>query len=408
VGVDPTSGEVSCAADIDTDSLAQVQSCQDGQSLVWRQEHWTCASGPAPDYAVFGSCTNEGDKVVGVDSTTGEVICGADVDTDTDSLADVGACNDGQLLEWQGGAWTCATPSVVDEATVDGWVANNGYATVAVQNEVVAARGGEGSLDARLAASDARMAAMEARLADLEAAECPPGLGFAYEVAADGFPICTRPLFGAPDEMVRVGDYWIDRYESNACGVGVLGGPTGGDEMGGATTEAWACSRAATNPQASITWFQAAQMCANAGKRLCTNAEWQTAVSGTPDPGATTEDGDCNVSLAGPVNTGSQSLCVSRFGAYDMVGNLREWVADWHGKDSATNELVTSATYGDDYMYDVSPADYQGAGQNFPAAAIRGGSWDSGASAGAFALYVSDAPSLTRTIIGARCCAGGR
>lgn len=42
----------------------------------------------------------------------------------------------------------------------------------------------------------------------------------------------------------------------------------------------------------------------------------------------------------------------------------------------------------------------------FPAAAIRGGNWDNGTDAGAFALNLNNAPSNASTNIGARCCAG--
>src|SRR5262249_54581803 len=37
-------------------------------------------------------------------------------------------------------------------------------------------------------------------------------------------------------------------------------------------------------PSRSITWFQAAALCRHARKRLPTNAEWQAAALGTPDP----------------------------------------------------------------------------------------------------------------------------
>ena len=47
----------------------------------------------------------------------------------------------------------------------------------------------------------------------------------------------------------------------------------------------FAVSLAGVTPSARITWFQAQAACANAGKRLPTNAEWQVAVAGTPDPG---------------------------------------------------------------------------------------------------------------------------
>jgi formylglycine-generating enzyme required for sulfatase activity len=83
-------------------------------------------------------------------------------------------------------------------------------------------------------------------------------------------------------------------------------------------------------PSSRITWFQAQQACFNARKRLPSNAEWQGAVAGTPDPGPDNGTTDCNTdSVHAAVNTGSRSACVSRFGAFDMVGNLYEWVADW-------------------------------------------------------------------------------
>ncbi|MBI2894280.1 MAG: SUMF1/EgtB/PvdO family nonheme iron enzyme [Deltaproteobacteria bacterium] len=459
------SGIVACSVDRSRTAdpaevpTASALGCADGQVVEWRDGAWACATPAAGDYSAFGSCPEAGDKVVGVDPASGEVICSAEsestdtlgelacaggqvpkwdggagewgcgddlqTDPETDSLAAVGACAGGQVLEWQGGAWGCGEDddTGLDQAAVEAIVANSGFASeealaavgadvTAVEGEVDAARGGQASLDARLLAMDARMAAMEARLVVLEDALCPPGFTYA---PADGYDICTRTVdFGAgavTDEMAKVGDFWIDRYETSTCpGSGGLGGVSGGDENGGETTVAAACSVASATPQGSITWFQAAQMCANAGKHLCTNAEWQTAASGTPDPGATTEEEECNVSSDGtPAATGSHTDCVSRFGAYDMAGNFWEWVADWHGKDSSTNGLTSGATYGSDAMYDVSPADSQGvAGQDFPAAAHRGGSWLDGAASGAFALNLGGAPSWLSANTGARCCAGGR
>ncbi|MGH7341907.1 MAG: cyclic nucleotide-binding domain-containing protein, partial [Candidatus Rokuibacteriota bacterium] len=50
----------------------------------------------------------------------------------------------------------------------------------------------------------------------------------------------------------------------------------------------------------------------------------------TPDPGPDNGTTDCNTAsafFASP--TGSRSSCVSTRGAFDMVGKLWEWVADW-------------------------------------------------------------------------------
>src|SRR5262245_8575377 len=46
----------------------------------------------------------------------------------------------------------------------------------------------------------------------------------------------------------------------------------------------FAVSLGSVTPSADITWFQAQEACANAGKRLPTNAEWQVGANGTPDP----------------------------------------------------------------------------------------------------------------------------
>lgn len=92
----------------------------------------------------------------------------------------------------------------------------------------------------------------------------------------------------------------------------------------------YAVSLPGVTPSAFITWFQAQQACTNAAKRLPSNAEWQAAVAGTPDPGPDNGTTDCNTANAFfATPTGSRSGCVSARGAFDMVGNLWEWVADW-------------------------------------------------------------------------------
>jgi len=76
--------------------------------------------------------------------------------------------------------------------------------------------------------------------------------------------------------MAKAGSFCIDKYEAYLVS-GSLGNANGNDAT------AVAGSKPGVDPQTPITWFQSAQACANAGKRLCTNMEWQTAVAGTPD-----------------------------------------------------------------------------------------------------------------------------
>ena len=261
----------------------------------------------------------------------------------------------------------------------------------------------------RLAALESKDAALESRVNSLESANCPSGYSQDTSVT---FTLCKKTLEDkSVDEMVKVGDFWIDRYEAASCG-GSLGSVTGTD------TTAVACSTAGVMPQANITWFQGAQMCANAGKRICSNAEWQTAVAGTLDPGE-------NIGLGGACLTKSETgtgrmtgqgiQCRSRFGAEDMIGNYEEWVGDWYvaGKPWMSNdfELATpwpGTDYGNDLTRNVNGTalSTNGPTNGLPAAGQRGGSWYHGINAGAFDLILNNAPSFQNNAIAVRCCAG--
>jgi hypothetical protein len=124
-------------------------------------------------------------------------------------------------------------------------------------------------------------------------------------------------------------------------------------------------SRAGVVPQAYLSYYSARRACEQAGKRLCTDREWEGACRGEADTefpyGASYRAGVCNVGsqlhpaailhglassghldprlnllmIAGdaPVLrvTGASQACASRWGKdaiYDMVGNLDEWVED--------------------------------------------------------------------------------
>ncbi|MGH7802655.1 MAG: formylglycine-generating enzyme family protein [Thermodesulfobacteriota bacterium] len=155
-----------------------------------------------------------------------------------------------------------------------------------------------------------------------------------------------------PENMVPVGDICIDKFEASVWSLppdeeepqgtqfGVASddypcSDNGNDCSASAANPIFAASVANVIPSRFITWVQAQQACANVRKRLPTNAEWQMAAAGTPDPVTDNGATDCNhFRVSGtlpedPVPTGSRSNCVSNWGAFDMVGNLYEWVADW-------------------------------------------------------------------------------
>jgi len=150
-------------------------------------------------------------------------------------------------------------------------------------------------------------------------------------------------------------------------------------------------------PSASITWFQAQEACASAGKRLPTSAEWQVGANGTPDPGPDNGTTDCNTASDGLSRTGERSGCVSARGTFDMVGNLAEWVADWVPQ-STTCPGWASFSNDDMCLAGASTT------QNSPGALVRGGAFASLGGPRAGPLAVRDFPPFrAASFIGFRC-----
>lgn len=167
---------------------------------------------------------------------------------------------------------------------------------------------------------------------------------------------------GCPDGMVAAADFCVDRYE--AFVVEVLGD---GREapwspyLNPGTLAIRAKSAAGAVPQGYISGSQAARACYEAGKRLCRPDEWLRACRGEADNvypyGNEREPGVCNgersrhpaIQLYGTFDdwiwhelgnacinqlpdglatTGEHPGCVTEEGAYDLMGNLHEWIDD--------------------------------------------------------------------------------
>jgi sulfatase-modifying factor enzyme 1 len=163
------------------------------------------------------------------------------------------------------------------------------------------------------------------------------------------------------------------------------------------TQPLYAVSIAGVHPTACLTWFQAGQACVLSGKRLLTNAQWQRAAAGTPDGGGG-DNGttDCNTVTAGDVvNTGSRSSCVSSWGAFDMVGNVQEWVSDWV---PASTACPGWGGFSENFMC-LSGASTTVTG---PGAPCRGGKAISGLLAGPFSVGTNDA-TVSDLSLGFRC-----
>ena len=252
----------------------------------------------------------------------------------------------------------------------------------------------------------------------------------AARAAAAGFP--RSPVTRCAADAVVAGTVCLDKYEASVWRVPnptttnaslvrkiQLGRATRADLTAGEATQLgtvgghdyapcadngqncandiYAVSLPSEIPSANITWFQAQEACANSGKRLPTNAEWQVGANGTPDPGPDNGVTDCNTfSLFGVASAGSRSNCVSARGAFDMVGNLHEWVADWV-------PLSTACPGWGGFSNDIMCLSGASTTANGPGALLRGGDFGHGTAAGPFTVSASFGPSVFGPSIGFRC-----
>lgn len=171
-------------------------------------------------------------------------------------------------------------------------------------------------------------------------------------------------------------------------------------KTGNGCVDVYAVSIPGVTPSTFIRWYQAAAAARNSGKRLPTNQEWQVAAFGTPDTGgADNGSTTCNTDGPGVNPTGSRSACVSDVGAFDMVGNVWEWVADWGDiADGCTTQL---ASFGGDVSCVGGPGSSLTNG-NLPGAFSRGGDWNDGTFAGVFAVRANGFPQGYNVTLGFR------
>jgi len=217
------------------------------------------------------------------------------------------------------------------------------------------------------------------------------------------------------------GGFCVDKYEESTSKQCTYSDPQNKQQTDGNLnlSDCLPVSVSGAIPWRNIAQSQAELACRRAGKRLPTNKEWYYASLGTPDKNSNWGANDCNVNNAGangPDPAGSHSACVSPAGAYDMIGNVWEWVSEtiyrgqYNGKELPGEGYVSSidsdgmvletdfnnpdAAFFNDYFW-VNKEETRGI--------FRGGFWGNQSDAGQYAVNAIVPPSFVGNAVGFRC-----
>ena len=146
----------------------------------------------------------------------------------------------------------------------------------------------------------------------------------------------------APVHPVTLDSYWIDQTDvTNAmyekC-VSAAECKAPSDTKSATRSAYYGDNQYADYPVVHVDWNQAAAYCKWAGRDLPTEAQWEKAARGTDGRAYPWGNDGVNqtnkASYDHNVDTtrvGSFPAGASPYGALDMAGNVRQWVADWYG-----------------------------------------------------------------------------
>lgn len=217
--------------------------------------------------------------------------------------------------------------------------------------------------------------------------------------------------------------FCVDRYEASPGASCVVENPERGDEtsLNVADPACKPVSKPGAQPWRFVSQHDAKVLCEKAGKHLPTAQEWYLAAMGTNDHSeAFTGDG-CNLArnrADGVALSGEGYRCISDVGAFDMVGNVWEWVAEevkggvWDDRPMPTDGLVDGVdAAGMPFKTRVEP-DPLFLGDRFwvdvrdTMGVLRGGYYDSKQNGGVYSVYAASKPGFVGEAVGFRCVVG--
>jgi formylglycine-generating enzyme required for sulfatase activity len=201
---------------------------------------------------------------------------------------------------------------------------------------------GNYSIDVRMTDSSGRTTTAPTATLQVFGAEGP--LGSTVQILEGAFRMGDNTLDDAkPEREIKLSAFAIDRYEVTVgefrAFVKATNHKTNAEQEGKAREATWRNddygSRFDT-PVRFVSWWDADKYCRWKGKRLPTEAEWERAARGTDGRRFAWGNNfdEANLSRNDTSRVGIIAVNVSPVGAFDLTGNVWEWVNDWYKPDA--------------------------------------------------------------------------